>query len=308
MPKQWQMLVPSELGAAPRWEDAATWGAGANLGLMWQRYLPCHTAGEDKAPVLTDFVEIAQKAQTQQRELIERVLGRRLSVLERAGGRVFHLGVRWRMITGLALASSFENGGIAIDWTYGFPVIPAATLKGVLSQYLIEEFEGYDGPAQRRALVAELGELGSPSLETVLESGETVTDLRRRICGGDDPKRYEGACLFLDAWPEPDRGWLEVDVLTPHHLEYYGGSGWPLDSDDPDPHHFLVVARDVRFQVGLAMTETGRRRERGDAILDLARELLVRACSAFGVGAKTGSGYGGLRRTDASPRRGEVRG
>lgn len=131
-----------------------------------------------------------------------------------------------------------------------------------------------------------------------------------------------GALVCFDAVPDPaaiDGRTLQVDVLTPHYADYYGPSqAEPTDTQDPVPVTFLAVRPGVTFEFRLALrtdrlappaqadhvvnqgdAATPRNPWAGqgsDAIAALLREQvrmwLDCALAEWGVGAKTGAGYG----------------
>ena len=91
-----------------------------------------------------------------------------------------------------------------------------------------------------------------------------------------------GAVVFFDALPLPDYR-LKLDIMNPHHGEYYTGNEWPTDWQSPTPIPFLAVERGSEFELMLA-TRTGRG-------LDRVGKWL-RAALGGGLGAKISAGYG----------------
>ena len=233
----------------------------------------------------------------------EAALGRPAHVLEAR--------TTWRATLGLANPSPQENSGWAFDPTYGFPVLPASSLKGLLSHYLREEL-GLDptavgslggrkardalGGAVDDALLARAeGYAGGKASEREAAAKRcTAARLEAWLLG--PPADQEGMAVVRlhDGWPvyETGRPWFEVDVLTCHHREYYAG-GAQVDGD-PNPVHFLTLTRGVRFRVPIDLTARGRRLPEplGRAAVDLSARFLAEALERWGAGAKTGSGYG----------------
>ena len=162
--------------------------------------------------------------------------------------------------------------GIAMHGTYGWPVLPASTLKGVAHAYARDE----DGM-----------------------SAEDRVDL----FGGPRPDadtEHVGKVTFLDGLP------LDVvlaeHVLTPHFRDYYDDaeigepSGHinvrngvpPAEYFNPVPVSFLAVDQGT-FRVLLLGPP---------AQVEKAESLLKAAVEWLGLGAKTAAGYGYLKSGD----------
>lgn len=170
-----------------------------------------------------------------------------------------------RLVVGLG-GESVRETGITLQHTYGVPVIPGSALKGLARAYLRWTFE--QDPAFAEA--------------------DYVT-LHQTLFGEQDAASY---FVWHDAWYIPgsapgDRP-LVLDVLTPHHRDYYTGGGgkraWPTDFDAPTPVHFLSARGSYLVIV------SGPDR----AWAERSMELLARALADWGVGGKTSSGYGRL--------------
>jgi len=87
-------------------------------------------------------------------------------------------------------------------------------------------------------------------------------------------------------------------VMTPHHSKYYSSQGGesPADTEDPGPVGFLHA--EGRFLVAVRCADAGWR--------EFAFRLLVAALGDWGVGAKTGAGYGRLDLTPEAKWRAEA--
>jgi CRISPR-associated protein Cmr6 len=100
-----------------------------------------------------------------------------------------------------------------------------------------------------------------------------------------DPERRAYATV-LDAWwvPETGHSGLAVDVITPHHADYYTGSGQapPTDFDSPVPNHFLTITGEFAF-VLMAPNQSWR---------GFLEKLLRQVLEERGLGGKRSSGYG----------------
>ena len=217
-------------------------GSKPNPGLLLQRYLPLHdrlrfehgrsfqesptglrvsqTEGGHKGKwdqatgdwsgrgVLEWLAETGNQA-LQRKTYLHQAAHRRRCVLTQLGFARSTYRTRSRFVPGSANPSPAQGGGLAWHWTYGFPMLPAPSLRGVVRHYLAEEKED---EARATELFGEGGDDGAP-----------------------------GTVTFADAWPnlESEGAWpkelLEVDVLAPH------GQGEPI------PVHFLCVPIRVEF-------------------------------------------------------------
>jgi CRISPR-associated protein Cmr6 len=105
--------------------------------------------------------------------------------------------------------------GLALHWTYGFPVLPASGLKGL-------------SRAQRRD--------AGLDVEPIYGAQESAAPV-----------------AILDGLPISYR--VERDVMTPHYPKWYQGrSQTPGDDDNPVPLPFVSVASGAEFEVALVAT------------------------------------------------------
>jgi len=113
-----------------------------------------------------------------------------------------------------------------------------------------------------------------------------------RIFGSQQAK---GELMFFDAYPVNlilnEQSILELDVMTPHHTNYYAKGGEPTDRENPVPVKFAVIAKDTEFLITLGCLS--------DGLLDKVADWVRKAFQAQGVGAKTRAGYGELTPSDA---------
>jgi CRISPR type III-B/RAMP module RAMP protein Cmr6 len=173
------------------------------------------------------------------------------------------------LVTGTG-AGGIRDVGIELHGTYGWPVLPGSTLKGVAHAYARDS----ELPVPDEAAI-----FGAPP--------------------GDDASARTGAVTFLDALPGPGGIGVAEHVLTPHTR------GYRLDPDDdneddavppaeyinPVPVPFLVLSGGT-FLVHLIGPEPE---------VDRAADLLKQAVRDIGLGAKTTSGYGYLTVQDSQP-------
>lgn len=206
----------------------------ANALILFRRLAPKH---EDQA----EEDQKSQKYQKDQKSLVDAihswavdkwkpasgglydsVIRRREEFLRRwgSGGTAvsLRLEIEWRLTTGLGLRYGIMDSGIALHGTYGWPVIPASTVKG-------------------------LARVGG---ETTDE--ETVVD---RLLGGAHDEAAPGSVTFLDAFPD-DGFTVHRDVITPHQQPYYTDSHHataPGEHHNPVPLHFLSLSGSMRIDV-----------------------------------------------------------
>ncbi|MFT4136277.1 type III-B CRISPR module RAMP protein Cmr6 [Microbacterium sp.] len=185
--------------------------------------------------------------------------------------------LEWRMAIGLGDKGGPYEIGISLHGTYGWPIIPASSLKGLVRHW---------------ALQAEIADefinkyLGAPAKK------------RDRGSESVEAEGNRGSVLFFEALPEPS---VQVvrDVVTPHHSPYYARhaaaeagedhakpappAGW----NNPVPASFLTVSGTLT--AALAGPESD--------VLEV-RQWAVHAMDELGIGGKTAAGYGYVSRPD----------
>lgn len=162
-----------------------------------------------------------------------------------------------RLFIGSAGSGLLETG-CAIHHTYGVPFIPGSSIKGALRSFVQQR--GMDAAVIEELFGAEFG--------------------ADRYDGG-----LSGLARFHDAWwvpgsaPRP----LVPEVVTSHHLQYYGSEGEvpATDMDSPIPNALVAVQGSFLFVVEAPVAWAG-----------LLRKMLVQAAMEHGFGARTRSGYG----------------
>ena len=202
------------------------------------------------------------------RKAFEALRARRERALLALGAEALDVTCQTRLVVGLGLPSALETGFL-FDRLTGCPYLPGSSVKG-LARAAAESIEG--------------GEIGA-------EQSVSRQDIDRLFgpVAGAESGPGQGAVTFFDAFPiEWPR--LEVDVLTPHHREYYEGgvSEPPADWNDPVPVAFLTVAAGTRYRLRVAAVP-GRS---GEGDLERALSLLRLGLDWLGIGGKRSSGYG----------------
>lgn len=164
----------------------------------------------------------------------------------------------WRLAAGLGNNANAHEVGLSLHGTYGWPVIPGSSLKGL-------------------------------ALAWARSSPEVKPDDVERVFG---TTRHVGSVRFLDAIPVGRPVAVEADVLTPHVKPYYdsvaSGTGRPLippaEYHNPEPVTFLTVRGTYAVDLYGPDQED----------LKLAAGWLRQAGDELGAGAKTAAGYGYL--------------
>lgn len=247
---------------------------GTHAGLWLDRYLTIQTHGESGSAD-------AQRAKT---ELIQQVTsiirvpeGYRDAYARRAKslgapslGRkscalIFR--AQGRLAVGLGQSGVLENG-LSLDHTWGVPILPGSSLKGVAAAaaHKLTEDEAWRKETAHTSL------------------GESAAYL----FGTNDQR---GVVDFLDAWWLPDSdSALHLDIVTAHNSSYYqrndAQAAPPQGMDSPVPVSFISSAG--RFLVILEANAA----EADDGWLDAAMDLLKLGLERLGIGAKTNAGYG----------------
>ncbi|WP_165966773.1 type III-B CRISPR module RAMP protein Cmr6 [Actinomadura sp. 7K507] len=169
--------------------------------------------------------------------------------------RTLGLAAESAVVTGTG-AGGVRDVGIELHGTYGWPILPGSTLKGVTREWARQ--------------------LGFPAAR--------ISEIF-----GSAPKADEqipGGVAFFDALPWRYGVEVTSQVLTPHTRGYRSAAGDgpepPGEHINPVPIPFLGVER------GWFVTHLAGPRE----LVDEAADLLADAVGELGVGAKTASGYG----------------
>jgi len=250
---------------------------GGSFGLFFHRMWEWRWKGEEaleKLPALHEsWVKRQAAALPGMKPLLERCHRRQESFLkfaESQGG----IGVEVRA----KLASPFVSGlgaghpsetGLVLDRNTGCVYLPAPSIKGSLKNAWTAEL--------MRGLAGTRGWSRDEDVEKALE-GERLPVVKEKEgymadggfaglqewFGSVPPADYEaarrdpqgtGRLVVLDAFPVAGCP-LEVDILNPHHGDYYmnkGEAGGPVDSRDPVPVNFWRVPAGEAFVFRFAL-------------------------------------------------------
>ncbi len=160
------------------------------------------------------------------------------------------------VICGMGERTPGENG-LTLHPVYGVPLLPGTSLKGILRAWVLSQTWGADWQERGVHFRAMFGQGGHDGAAAVVD--------------------------ILDALPVPGTAMFTLDVLTPHHADYYQGIGAPLGWEGPNPVQFLAAAKDVRYRVVV---------EGDPEWVGKATDWLGLALAERGVGAKSRAGYG----------------
>ncbi len=197
------------------------------------------------------------------------------------------------LIIGLGGGSVYETG-ITLHHVYGFPYIPASSLKGALRSYLIKQyFDNNEGLAFKNQVMCDI--FGCP--KEINANKQTYPTYYK--------EEKQGKIIFFDAMPKQSPAEkIKLDIMNPHYSNYYGQNQAPDDLQNPVPIFFLRVMN-IPFQVIVGLQRgvvnekaenfTDKQKQDKD-LLTLTAELLAEALENHGIGAKTALGYGYMKK------------
>lgn len=251
-----------------------------NVSLAIDRYTRVEQAGSEKAEQKEMLTRIAEVGPSKVYE------GRYKTWRKAVESLPDMLVLDFRLVTPMAVGLGNETvleNGLAFNRIYGMPMIPGSSLKGLLRRAAADLFgiriadDQWDPGDDDATARAKMGPSWNETMETW-----------RALFGS--PDAMAGLVVF-DAWLKPTETVkpFRVDVLTPHHREYYAGKQpLPLDSDQPNPVSFLSVRPQTVFTFAIQLPSEEWR--------DAMTSILRHAVAHLGVGAKSNSGYGYFRK------------
>lgn len=287
-------------------------GAGTpdHVGLGYDRWAPIE-ASTGKVPDERRKEWLRALARTRVSEDYEVAYERWVASLKSEDSCLAEAEMAARLLVGHGNPSPTEVG-LTVHHTWGVPVIPGSALKGLLNHYVDAVYGPTvtgihpmdpDYPAEERERAPYRGVTWAGSR---IEHGPG--EVHRALFGAPRAKSDElfaelgagetaGLVVFHDALFVPGRSGdqpFATDVLTVHQKDYYDreGRSVPNDYQDPVPVGFLTVRPKTRFLVALSGPAAWTR-----LAMDLLRDALVE----WGVGGKTTSGYGHVRREGWQP-------
>ena len=276
--------------------DGYQFGAGTNALIMLNRvaFFDDHARKLDDAGHRALLGWAAGRNLGQASGLVADVARRRASALAELRWQGLHVErlraePEWRLAVGLGNKANAHEIGLSLHGTYGWPLIPGTSLKGMAAAWAVTS--GAAPAAVRRVL-------GTPRLDVPIPpspvSGPGAGPGGGRNEGGR-ASMAKGTVCFLDAIPAGAPVTVAVDVLTPHVKPYYdavaGESGKPVPP--PAEYHNPVPVNFLSVRGTFAADLYGR--DRDD--VELAAEWLRMAGEELGAGGKTAAGYGYLTMT-----------
>jgi CRISPR-associated protein Cmr6 len=245
---------------------------GANTGLLKDKYLRALVDDEEKNDSISrgELFNAMRKSIVKSGAVYRSAYKRQKSHLPNPKVKGF-FGTLGRMVIGLGSENVLETG-LTLHHTYGTPIIPGTAFKGLTSHYCDQVWGTKEN---------------DNGFKKKLE-GDLSGDYHKAFFGTTEDS---GHIIFHDAWitPETMANSLQLDVMTPHHGDYYSGKSAPTDFDDPNPVTFLSVVG--IFYVVVSCDVPGAE---GQKWANLAFDLLSEALTEWGIGGKTNAGYGRL--------------
>ncbi len=107
----------------------------------------------------------------------------------------------------------------------------------------------------------------------------------------------QGALRFWDVFPKSKS--LAMDILTPHHGKYFHGDHGPHDSEQPVPNVFLTIPPKSQFAFYCSCEIEKLPKALQKNWQKLLESAFIYAFDWLGFGAKTGVGYGQMRKEQA---------
>jgi len=140
--------------------------------------------------------------------------------------------------------------------------------------------------AIRKALPEKLRGLANDPVrfcQTLQERNNNAKALRKAI-------HLQGLLRFWDVFPKIDR--MEVDILNPHHKDYFEGKANPVEVEAPKPVFFITIPADSVCSIYCELQRKIDNVPLPAELDSLLSEALSHALEWIGVGAKTAVGYG----------------
>ncbi len=227
----------------------------------------------------------------------------------------------WRFILGIGGANIYETG-ITLHHIYGFPYIPASSIKGLTRSWIVQNCFGTETDSEatafsRSKLLCDV--FGCPE---EIPYGDEKPRKKKPSYYKIHEKRYgfsekQGSVFFFDAMPTKAPR-LEIDIMNVHYPDYYNDSDnnksvAPTDFQNPNPIPFLAVGKDSPFisfisakkeqTIEALDPDFGQETPTGalllpegltgkSSVLEFAEAWLKKALTEHGIGAKTAVGYG----------------
>lgn len=201
----------------------------------------------------------------------------RISELSPVGAIQIHAKLNSRLIVNQA-GGVLENANLCLHRHFGDPYIPGSAVKGIAGHAAWCEWNEAQDANEKQKIQQQILDV----------FGENLSDSKEK-------KHQRGCVAFLDAVPVKDeKPSLVVDITNCHHKDYYlGKKDKPTDNEQPNPQFFLAVEAGTKFVFTLVpLWKKGKLPGDAEQMLQLAKKWLIDGISIYGIGAKTGAGYG----------------
>ena len=174
-----------------------------------------------------------------------------------------------RLLLGLGDENVIENG-IRLNGTYGMPIIPGSSIKGVASSLVYRLYSKspdspwYPGEYKKEKCIQKPGEAFAYTFGTESEAGNVI---------------------FHDAWLKPSDTTNPFckEVISVHHQDYYSSKALKAsEGDTPIPNHFIATQGSFLFAISSP----------SEYWTNEIEKLVKQALKELGIGAKGTSGYG----------------
>ena len=193
------------------------------------------------------------------------------------------------LIAGLGNSNVLETG-LSLNPTYGLPMLPASSIKGVTAHYCSKVF-GSSDPDYKAPMFDDRGQVIEPA-------GKIYSALFGKIYPQEEQEA--GYLRFYDAWIIPPRTQKKMelvfvdDVMTPHNTSYYSSKDKnkrPSEFEEPKPVRFLNIRGDFEFWISCLDDDPEQRKQWTEFAFNITREAL----ESFGIGGKLNAGYGKMK-------------
>ncbi|MEO0271912.1 MAG: type III-B CRISPR module RAMP protein Cmr6 [candidate division WOR-3 bacterium] len=259
-----------------------------NIALIFGKFIPHTLNAQEEADNKNKWLQLVIKEfetfknKTDFFKYLKERRHRLCKYLEDTGWKVkkFHALCPWRLVIGLGTAHTQETS-MTLHHIYGIPYIPGSAIKGITRHWAILRFA--------EKTIGKEDSLGK-GLEFTAKSLEEGRDLSIEVDGIQfvdlieifGTQKKAGKVVFMDAYPL-NNAKLGIDIINVHYPEYYSKDNPPADWQKPVPVKFLTV-QETKFEFCVLGKD--------ETLIDKAINLLNKALSYHGIGAKTSLGYG----------------
>jgi CRISPR-associated protein Cmr6 len=189
-----------------------------------------------------------------------------------------------KLVHGLG-APHVRETAITIHPVYGFPYLPASSIKGAVRNWALQAF--FAGKIEQ--------------VEKALKDGPSEQATAASVfCHLVGTQEQRGRVQFYDAYPSTEPK-LNPDVMTVHFKDYYTGSKPPTDDQSTNPIAFYAMAP-TKFLFIFALSKKNLITEN----IELSSGQMVKIVATWlekmlieqGIGSKTRLGYGSFDMLD----------